>query len=91
MVALVEPIRIPLSEHQQKRLAAFQQDALTLQTRLNDTITAIVAHDVDPASVQGWDIRQIGSDIVCTPPAPNGPTLVPDIGPDGVSASAAAG
>lgn len=86
---MTEPIKIPLSVHQQKRLAAFQQDANALNARLADTVTAIVAGQIDPESVQGWDIRQVGTDIVCTPRQK--PQLVPDIGPDGVSESAAAG
>lgn len=86
---MTDPIRIPLSEHQLKRLAAFQADMQALQARLNDTITVLVASVCDPASMQGWDIRQVGNEIVCTPPSK--PELVPDIGPDGVSASAAAG
>lgn len=64
-----DPLTIPLSTHQVARFAAFQQDAQRIQERLNDTITAVVAGSVDPASVQGWDIRLIGSEIVCTPPA----------------------
>ena len=86
---MLDPIRIPLSEHQVKRLAAFQADVQAIQVRVSDTVTAYVASVCDPASVQGWDIRQVGSEIVCTPPTK--PQLVPDIGPDGVSASAAAG
>lgn len=93
---MLEPISIPLSEHQGKRLDAFAADAKALNTagetlnaRLNDTVTAIIAGHINPDTVKGWTIRQEGATIVCTPPAK--PALVPDIGPAGVSESAAAG
>lgn len=71
-----EPLHVPLTAHQQARFAALEKDGQAiraasdkLQASLNDTVTAIIAGVVDPLTVQGWDIRQVGAEIVCTPPA----------------------
>lgn len=91
-----KPITVQLSSYQQHRVAMMQQEFQAVRQiqdqRLSDTVTAMLAHDIDPASVQGWDIRlgPDGSTIVCTPPAEEQkPRLVKDIGPDGVSEAAA--
>lgn len=71
-----EPLHIPLSAHQVARFAALGTEGKTLNAaikafndRLNEGVTAIIAGVVDPASLEGWDIKQVGAEIVCTPPA----------------------
>lgn len=91
-----KPLTVALSSHQRQRVQAMQQEFNAVRQiqdqRLSDTVTAILAAEIDPASVQGWDIRlgPDGATIVCTPPAEEQkPRLVKDIGPDGVSEAAA--
>ncbi len=93
-----QPIIIPLSAHQLQRFTAFQIEAQTaakaIELRVSDTVTAIVAGQIDPATVQGWNIQLTGESITCTPPAPAEapkPQLVKDIGENGVSEAAATG
>lgn len=89
-----DPIRIPLSRHQRARFSVLQAEQKAATDKFNESLTAIVSGIADPAALvaERWSIRVTETEIVCTPPeTPTKPTLVPDIGPDGVSASAAAG
>lgn len=65
---MAEIITVPLSVHQQKQLQAIAADQQAVQQSFNVAVTAMIAKDVDPMTVQGWDIRLVGTDIVCTPP-----------------------
>ncbi len=93
---MTDPIRIPLSTHQQALFAGFkaqgaQLDAqvTALNARLSAAVESLIAGVVDPKTIQDWSIQYDGPEIVCAPPLPAKPALVPDIGPDGVSEAAA--
>ena len=76
-------IRIPMSQFQQERFALLRKESQLLIARQNDWATLVIANQIDPNTVLGWEI-EITDDgfITCTepresiPPAPQRPTLM---------------
>lgn len=66
---MTEPIRIPLSVHQQARFAALKAEARNLVIRENEAVTTIIAAEHDPTTVATWTVSLTETEIVCTPPA----------------------
>lgn len=66
---MTEPLRIPLSVHQQARFAQMRAEAQKIVDRQNEAVTTIIAATHDPASVASWSVALTETAIVCTPPA----------------------
>ncbi len=90
-----EPITIPLTVHHQRRFAEIRSQQAILTAQLNEAVTAIVGVTHDPADLlatgHSVHLSPDGQSLVIVAPTPTAPTLVKDIGPDGVSESAATG
>lgn len=65
---MTEPIRIPLSVHQQARFAAMRAEVKRIQDQQHESVATIVANTHDPESLKFWEIQLTEDEIVCLPP-----------------------
>lgn len=63
-----DPLHIPLSEFQQRRLAHLDAELQTLRIRKEECVTTIVAGLYDPSTFATWHVDLRATEIVCTPP-----------------------
>lgn len=66
---MTEPLRIPLSPFQLRRLAQIKGEIDAAQRIVNEITAMVIAGTTDPSTLRDHAIAIEGDDIVCTPPA----------------------
>ncbi len=92
---MTDAITIPLTVHHQKRFGEIRSQQALLTAQLNEAVTAIVGVTHDPAELMASghsvQLSPDGKSLLIVASEMLNPALVKDIGPDGVSDSAATG
>ncbi len=65
---MTEPLRIPLSDAQRKRLAAYESQIAALQSESNAVIQFAIEGVASPSFIVGWQYAVRDGVIVVMPP-----------------------
>lgn len=62
-----EPLKVPVSPFQRRRLESFAADFQLLEIRRSEYLTGIIAGTVDPDTVRAWKIDLGDDGLTMTP------------------------
>lgn len=73
---MADSIRVPVSAHQYRRFVQLEAELAAVERLKQENLRAIIATRVDPEQLNGWHLAVTETEIVATPPADTGPSLV---------------
>lgn len=73
---MADTIRVPLSPHQYRRFVQLEAELAAVERLKQENLRAIIATQVDPEQLNGWNLTVTQTEIVATPSADTGPSLV---------------